>query len=389
MSFIGILPPLLFSLLFALPTWWLWRIDRRQWALVPGGIGLVLVLFILVIFVQDRARLQQDRAIDTLLTELNRPDLFELNDLAQTEDRLFMVSAASQALFRARTQLPERSGAIDSTLYVLATWVADRENFRQWRRGADLDREVFFLAHAGITLGHYQLATGQEQFSDALRAVGEHIGKRLQRGRYKHLGSRAGEDFFRPADNAAATYALRLYDRVSGSDYSEATVRDWTNYIREELHHQESRLPCAAFSATNRCRLEPTATATGLYICYRAAAIPEEGKSDIPWQEWKHYFKEGSLSPFTVSIRPNMRDGQTARFCDLGAMPLSCNQVENEIGLWAAAEYGGWYTYFRLFSVQAIQAWFGEDMDYRRMRPSTRVPYLTELGLRAIGMGHP
>jgi hypothetical protein len=389
MSIIGIFPPLLFCFLFALPTWWLWRNGRRQWALIPGSIGFLLFLFTVTVFLQDRLRIQQDKAVAQLLKELNREDLFELNDLAQVEDRLFLASSASQALFRARTQLPDRLGAIDSTLFVLASWVAQRDNFSQWGRGVDRDREVYFLAHAGITLGHYQVATRDEQFGEAFRTIGEHIGKRLQRGRYKHLGSRAGEDFFRPADNAAATYALRLYDQYYATTYSGVTIGDWTTYIREELHYQESRLPCAAFSATNRCRLEPSATATGLYICYRAAAIPEETQSDIPWQEWMHYFKQSSGSPFTVSIRSNMRDGETARFCDLGAMPLSCNQYENEIGLWGAAEYGGWYTYFRLFSVQVLQDWFGAEIDLAGLRPVRRIPYLTEMSLRALGMGHP
>lgn len=350
---------------------------------------MLLVFFTLTVFFQDRLRVQQDRAIVQLLEELNREDLFELNDLAEVEDRLFLASSASQALYRARTQLPERATAIDSTLGVLASWVADRDNLRQWGRGVNRDREVFFLAHAGITLGHYQLATGDDTYGESFRLVGEHIGKRLQRGRYKHLGSRAGEDFFRPADNAAATYALRLYDQYAGTDYSRATLADWTSYIRDELHYQESRLPCAAFSSTNRCRLEPTATATGLYICYRAAAIPEETQTDIPWQEWKHYFKQGSGSPFSVGVRPNMRDGETARFCDLGAMPLACNQYENEIGLWAAAEYGGWYTYFRMFSVRVLQDWFGREADLSVLRPIRRIPYLTELSLSALGMGHP
>jgi len=347
--------------------------------------GLLLLILTIIIQLQDVNKVQAHHDLEILLAELPRTDLWERQDLADNEERLFLASAASQALFRARATAPDRQGAIDSVLQQLATWVTQRRNFREWNFTRQWDQEVFFLAHAATILGHYQLATENEVFDKDLRAIGNHLGQRIQRGRYKHLVSRPDEDFFRPADNAAALYAISLCDAYYGTDYLSPNYQDWTTYLQEELYYAESRLPCAAFSVTNRCQLEPNAAATGLYIAYRAAAAPERVTDDIPWREWLHYFKRTSLSPFSVSVRSNMRRGETARFCDDGAAPLKCERYEAAIGLWAAAEYGGSYTYFRLFSTEVLRRWFRPATDYPSLSTARRTPALTLVALRTIG----
>ena len=123
--------------------------------------------------------------------------------------------------------------------------------------------------------------------------------------------------------------------------------------------------------------------ASGLYVNYRAAALVEE--SDIPYREWLHYFKRGSGNPFGLSIRSNRRKGERARLCEEGILPLDCDRYENEIGLWAAAEYGGDYTYFRLFTGGVMRRWFGNETNYAAVRPGRRVGLLIGLGLRTVG----
>lgn len=383
-----ILPALLFSLFFILPAWWLWQRDRRAWAAIPLGICLLLLILTISIKIQDVNHLQASHDVDVLLHELRQPDLWLGSDLADSEEQLFLASTASQALYRAISYAPERKEAIDSTLYVLAEWATRKGNLSQWGRGIDWDREIFFLAHAGAIAGHYQLATDDEtSFGEAFRAIGNHLGKRMQRGRYKHLFSRRGEDFFRPADNAAALYTLSLYDQLYGTQFLEPTFDDWSSYIQDELYYAEARIPCSAFNATNRCHLEPSASATGLYIAYRASAAPERIEDDIPWREWLHYFKRSSFSPFSMSVRSNMRKGQPTRFCNLGAAPIDCNKHESAIGLWAAAEYKADFTYFRLFSTVVFRRWFYSTPDYASQRPAQRISRLTTVALRAIGEG--
>ncbi|NJB85821.1 hypothetical protein GGR26_001566 [Lewinella marina] len=387
MSVTGLLPPLLFSLAFLLPAWWLYRNGRKGWALAPACTALILVVVTLAIYRQEVTHRQARHDLRTLLTELDRKDLYSTSDLREVDETLFFFSAASQALYRGLGYAPEQRDSIGRALKRMADWSIRYSNLTQWGPGADWDREVFFMAHAGSVLGHYQLATNDEAYAPYFQRIGRYLAGRMIRGHYKHLISRPDESLLRPADNAAAIYTLSLYDEYYGEGYAVKTRQQWTDYIDKELHYAESRLPCAGFTTTNRCALEPSAAATGLYICYRAAASPEEVTDDIPYREWLHYFKRFSGNPFSLSVRPNMRDGEVARLCNAGLAPLECGQYEDAIGLWAAAEYGGGYTYFRLFSGAVIERWFGEAPDFSAMRAARRVKVLTEVALRAIGEG--
>ena len=385
MPFTGILIPLLFGLAFVLPAIWLWRIDRRLTALVPALVALLLVGVTIGIYLDGRNQRQAAYDLDLLTSGLEQDDLYTDASLRDNEETLFLFSTASQALAAGLPWRPDTTGRTEAVLRRMAAWTARTGNVPQWRGGSDWDHEVFFLAHAGIVLGQYQLATNDETYAAQFRRIGRYLGERLHRGHYKHLGSHPNESLLRPADNAAAIYALSLYDAYYGEDLATETRREWTGYIDKELHFAESRLPCAAFTVTNRCSIEPSAAATGLYIAYRAAAAPEEVENDIPYREWLHYFKRFSGNPFRLRIRPNMRTGEVARLCDAGLAPLECGRYEEAIGLWAAAEYGGGYTYFRLFSRYVFQRWFGDAPDYGSMRPARRVKALTELALRTIG----
>ncbi|MEM6769765.1 MAG: hypothetical protein AAF597_04185 [Bacteroidota bacterium] len=211
------LPAIFLSLLFLVPAWWCWRIDRKVWAIFPALACLGLLVLTITVQLQDTNRTQCRADLDVLLEELNQPDLWETTDLTNKEELLYLASSASMALYRSRAHFPDRQSRIDATLLHLAEWVAKEGSLPQWRNHRSWDLQVFFLAHAGATLGHYQLATQDaETFRTAFTDVGEHLGQRLRRGRYKHLISRPEEEYFRPADNAAALYALRVYDLATG-----------------------------------------------------------------------------------------------------------------------------------------------------------------------------
>ena len=388
MPLTGILPPLLFSLAFLLPAWWCVRTRHLGLAIIPACTALLLSAATLAIWYQDYDRVQAHHDLHTLVTELERSDLYGNGDLREAEETLFLFSSGSQALARGLTYDTLRADSIRRVMKRMADWTIRYRNLPQWAPGSDWDREVYFLAHAGIVLGEYQLATNDETYAPYLQRIGRYLGGRLMRGHYKHLISHADESLLRPADNAAAIYALSLYDAYYGETYARTTRAEWTAYIDKELHYAESRLPCAAFTTTNRCSIEPSAAATGLYICYRAASATAAPADDIPYREWLHYFKRFSGNPFSLSVRPNMRDGEVARLCNAGLSPLECGQYEDAIGLWAAAAYGGGYTYFRIFAGYVFDRWFGSAPEYARMRPARRVRALTEVALRTIGEGH-
>ena len=322
--------------------------------------------------------------IDTLIVYLDRNDVWRTNEIDPAEERLLLASTAAQALYQARPWYVERRGGIDSTLQQLAAWVASVDHFPEWRQRGSWDERVFFLAHAGKVLAYHRLATDNERYAGELGWIGNHLGTRLVRARYKHLPSRPDEPFFRPADNAAALHTLALYDRATGADLYTSTFNDWQTYTDDELYYAESRLPCAGFSPTNTCQLEPSAVATGLYISYRAAA-QREIESDIPYREWLHYFRGGPNTPFTLNIRRDMRKDEQTRFCDMGTLPLKCGRYEQEVALWVAAEYGGSYTYFRLFSGVLLDQWLYGPTDYSDFTASKLADALQGVAFRALG----
>jgi hypothetical protein len=82
-----------------------------------------------------------------------------------------------------------------------------------------------------------------------------------------------------------------------------------------------------------------------------------------------------------------MRDDQATRFCDQGGYPLQCNRYEAAVGLWAAAEYGGDYTYFRLYATYALRRWFFAAPNYVGMSAGNRVKALTGVALRGMATG--
>jgi hypothetical protein len=145
------LPALLFSLIFLLPAWWLWRGRLRAWAVVPLVTCFILTVFTLAIKLDDASHRQAINDTEVLLRELRMADLYLVNDFTDTDELLLLTSMSSQALFRTASFIPEKKEAIDSALYLMASWVADRSNLRQWQRNANWDREVYFLAHAGAT----------------------------------------------------------------------------------------------------------------------------------------------------------------------------------------------------------------------------------------------
>lgn len=379
------LPAITLSVFFIGIGLWLYRHELRSWSWLPFITGGLVLLFTLIFKLDDARHVQLQHDVDVLLSNLADSELYQPSKLTTQDAPLFLASSGSLALARTAALLPARKRAIDSVLLLLADYAANPNVHPQWRKGSNWDQEVYFLAHAGAILGHYQLITGGTEYQQPFMDIAKHLAGRLNRSRYKHLISRPAEDFYRPADNVAALYVVRLYDRLTGQARLKAVFEDWSRYLANELYYAESRLPCAAFSETNRCHLEPTATATGLYIAYRAAARSTTASDVIPWREWLHYFGTTSLSPFSLSVRPNMRDGHEARFCDQGAHPLTCDAYEQSVGLWAAAAYGADYTYFRLYSANVLSRWLYGKLNFAMYRPRMRTRALTSVALRTIG----
>jgi len=233
----------------------------------------------------------------------------------------------------------------------MPNYVTDRERFPIWERSADWQNEAFFLSHTAIVLGHYQLATGDETYSADWSRICSYLATGIKRSKYKHLASRPKDSALRPTDNAAALYALSLHDTYFGGDLLSDTAEDWENYIDKELRYEQTRFPCAGFTATNRCRLSPVGSSFAWLNVYTTALDRPAARGY--WRDFRHYYKD--VFAFVAAWVEELPSGvETTEFCDFSSQPLPCNAYGSVLGLQGASQRKDWLTYYQLNNVMLL-----------------------------------
>ncbi|NJO87056.1 MAG: hypothetical protein HC821_03275 [Lewinella sp.] len=352
-------------------------------AAAPYGLAAYFVLFGLSIYsnaLEHRTGIQD---FYQLMAEVEKEDFRNYLLANPNEESLYFVSLCSQALYLTAQRFPQLKAQIVPKLAAYANWVVDARRFSEWRMAGQWNESVFFLAHAGIVLGHYQELSKDERHASPWRKVAEFLGRAIPNSPFKNLESRRGEEVYRPADNAAALYALQLYDRYYATEWSTVAAKNWLDYQGRELRFDESRLPCSAFSTTNTCKLDPTASALGMMVGYLAAA--QDQAQPQYYSEWKHYFNVRWALLFSPNVRSGMRGKADPRFCDLAAYPLGCENNLNALGMWLAAANGGHYNYARFLGQRMLRG----SEPIKPLRPQRRCLALTDLCLRVMAQMQP
>lgn len=368
----GSLPFLALGYLFRL------RLPRFSRALyLIGGVVAVLLFFI---WLTEVAGWQRTAHLNELTYNLGQPAVRNyLETKAPTEQTLLFLSLSSRAIYREISLNPERKTALLPLLGWMAEWAANPQRFEQWRSPGSWNRELFFLAHAGILIGHYQIISLDERYNDAWQDIGRYLSTALVRSRYKHLPSRQRDEALRSYDNAAAIYMLRLFDRYFGEQSALVVMRDWSRYIENELYHDGYTLPCAGFSTTNRCRLAPTATAAALLIAYSAEAEAPIAKDF--WRAYKHLYKRNFLL-LSARFRETRRGEELPRFCENTVVPLQCAAYQNELSQWAAAARGDWLSYYAVHNRLYLRDMLGGRIRTWEVPLGQRLPTLLRLAAR-------
>lgn len=380
MSILGILPAVLLALVFLLLGYWVWQ-RKRWWALLPYGIGAMLFLYSLNVYGIAKGHRQAFADYQQLMRLWERPEVQATLLADPSEQQLYLASLTSQALYETVQRFPAQRERASALLGVLADWVSDSGRFPPWRNPNRWAEQGFFLAHAGIILGHYQIISQNESHAKRFRQCGEFLGQALPTAKYKNIHSRPSEAFIRPADNAAALYTIALYDAYYASSLGKAALTDWLAYAHRELEFEESHLPCSAFSADDRCKLDGTASSLGMMIAYLGAA---GHRNPQLYREWLHYFKQLSLSPISTSFQADMKHKEAAKFCDIAAYPLGCEVNLDAIAMWLAASYQGHYTFARVLSKHLLSNQATQERQFLNWRPQRKSQYLTELSIRVI-----
>ncbi|MEZ4985146.1 MAG: hypothetical protein R2795_08950 [Saprospiraceae bacterium] len=302
------------------------------------------------------------------------------------ETVLIMMSQSATALRQMKDRMPEDSARIAVQLSRMANYVTNHQQFSIWKNKRNWEQQLFFLAHASIVIGHYQSATGDEAYNEQWTSAANFLLSGISRSQYKHLASRPADEALRPADNAAALYALKIFDDYHGTPNLAVAGEDWSEYIKRELAYEDTQLPCAGFTATNRCRLPSVGTSLAMLTAYSASA-------ELPiardfWREFRYYHKETFVN-VTGWINPTSKNRDLPEFCDFSVEPLVCGRYQDEFALQAAAVGGNWLTYYQLNNMMLLHDLFHPVNQTWERAPQEQVYSMLELATRLAALSVP
>lgn len=389
MSFLALLVILLFGTsIFAVGAYFL----RKRIPALSLGLalaGLVVGLSLLGLWMVDVTGWEREGLYKQLMYGLENEDLQRFvnrqRDLQETS--LMMMSTASMGLRQmAATELPaEETDRIHAQLARMAEYVTDTRRFPIWKNKRNWEQQLYFLTHAAIIIGHYQMATGDDAYNEQWTSAANYLLSGISRSQYKHLASRPEDEALRPADNAAALYALRLFDEAHNETHLAIAGEDWALYIQRELQYEDTQLPCAGFTATNRCRLPAGGTSLAMLCAYTASAgLPISREF---WREFRYYHKSSFIQIF--GWINEVQDGdELPDFCDQSTEPLACSRYQSYFGLLGAAKRGDRITYYQLNNWMLIQDLFHPMNDIWNRTQLEQVNAMLELSLRLAASSH-
>lgn len=330
---------------------WLFRKRNLRVTRVLAIIGGTVSLILLFVWITERSGWRQEGQFTQLRQGIfDREYRFYLDQSDELELPLLLHSIASSGFYRMARQNSTLQPQVEADLLTMAQWVSDRDRFPQWkpanRRG--WDQQLFFLTHASIILGHYQLLSLDERFAELWRATSQHLATSIQRSRYKHLASYPRDAALRPYDHGAAIYALTLFDTYYAETTATSINSEWGKYVAKELTWSSSNFPCAGFTQTNRCRLTPTATSTAYLIAYLGEARSSLARDY--WREFRFFFKRTIVGLSAHSMITPGTD-EIPEFCQDNVRPFPyCGAFQNELSFWAAAARGDWLSYHQYYN---------------------------------------
>lgn len=347
MPFIAFLFILLFGAGFLwLAAYFLWKRFRKV-ALVLGVIGIVNAIFLLGLWVVEMSGWQRDAVYQQLIHGLNKEELrdfiYRQEDMRETTLLLMSQTATALRAYAATQEVYDSQ--IDEQLETLAHFVTNDEVFPLWKNRRDWEKSLYFLTHAGIVLAQYQIHTGDTRYAEDWERVAKFIELGITRSQYKHLASRPADKALRPVDNAASLFVLRLYDDYYGTNMLASAGDDWSRYIQRELHYEETSLPCAGFTATNRCRLPSVGGSLAMLNAYTSAAELPIG--DDFWREFRFYYRHTFFNVYAW-VEETANDEAQPEFCDFSVEPLTCEAYSRDFAFYAAATRGDWISYYQL-----------------------------------------
>lgn len=388
MSFLALLIILFFGAgLFWLIAYLLRRRMRRT-AIVLAGLGGIIALFLLGLWLVEISGWQREGLMKQLTYGLQKEDIRDFiehqEDIEETS--ILLMSLGSTALLQMVELNPEHRPFAEQQLEWMAAFITDNERFPAWNSKGSWDQQLFLLSHAAVVLANYQELTQISKYEERWKQVITYLHNGITRSQYKHLASRPQDMALRPADNAVALYALKLFDDFHGTTHAERAGKDWSNYIRKELQYEDTKLPCAGFTTTNRCRLSPVGGSLAMLNVYAAGSAQPISKDF--WREFRYYYKESFVNVFGwVNITAPGED--LPEFCDFSVEPLLCDRYESSFAQYAAAIRQDWVTYYQLNNSMLMDDFFHPPNRLWSQPPQEQLRGMVDLAVRLAAVSKP
>ena len=297
MTFLALLAMLLPTFL-PIALFFFLRKKQQLAARITLIIGVALVVFISSLWILAISGVNAKHDFQQIAHVLNN-DLAIPEDLQQQKYLLLGLANTAEAFSKYVNEYPTQKGNIDTLFQTMITFVTNEENYPVVSNKRTWKNNVFYLTQLNIMLNYYRLTTQRDTFQKINQKISNFLSAQLIRSPYKHLHSFENDKVYWTADNAQLLASLHQFDEINKTtNISKQAIGGWQLFCKKEMLYDNSQLPCAAFTAKEKCREAPHGTQLSATIA--ALSTYDMAFAKKIWKQYKFHYKHGTLNVFAT-----------------------------------------------------------------------------------------
>lgn len=328
----------------------------RKKQLIPARVflitGITLALSIIGLFLLELSDILTDSHFQEIGNTVSN-DLELPADENQQKYQLMGLSHAATGFAQYAEENSEQREECVRKISKIVQFVLNEDHYpaasnrRLWKKN-----NTFEIIYINNILAQYEIAKGTDTLRSLHQRMNNYLGSNIVKSRYKNLQSFDDDENYWTADNTALIYGLRSTDEVTGENSAGRPAKDWSSFIFKQISYPDSKLPCSAFSDTDKCKEMPHGSHLATIIASLADISPESSKQI--WREYRHHYKNGVFGLFATFDQYHPKEIPPA-YQNSIRHPLDAVSTEMPT-LIAAARINDRLTYFQLTN----QLWLNE-----------------------------
>ncbi|KAA3624102.1 MAG: hypothetical protein DWQ02_23575 [Bacteroidetes bacterium] len=219
-------------------------------------------------------------------------------DENQQRYQLIGLSHAATGMAQYAQKNTEQRGECTRNISEIVSFVLNEDHYpvvsnrRLWKDN------IFEIIYINNILAQYEIVKGTDTLSALHQRMNDYLAGTLVKSRYKNLQSFDGDVNYWTADNTYLIFGLQSTDRITGQNTAGRPTKDWSSFIFKQITYPDSKLPCSAFSDTDKCKEMPHGTHLATMIASLADVDPESSRQI--WREYRHHYKNGVFGLFAT-----------------------------------------------------------------------------------------